>query len=171
MGRIVDLCTEIAESAEEGEESLILPADVWQRLRAEWSEEDIEDALGLVHENMLQSELVERADSLNARLLELLGEYGEAAGFQQVTSGEAALSVEVIGQLARRVARLEEVLEVYRDGGAPDRSGFDALQQRLADHGIETEMAAGRADDDAQEAAGVPRRTRRVEEEEEEEAG
>ena len=165
MGRIVDLCTEIAESAEEGEDSLILPADVWQRLRAEWSEEDIEDALGLVHENMLQSELVERADSLSSRLLDLLGSYGEEAGWEQVGSGRAVLSVEVIGQLARRVSRLEEVLEAYRDGTAPDRSGFDALQQRLADHGIETEMAAQRAADDADDA----RRRHPVEEEEEEE--
>jgi hypothetical protein len=169
MGRIVDLCTEIAESAEEGDDSLVLPADVWQRLRAQWSDEDIEDALGLVHENMLQSELVERADSLNARLLELLGSYGEAAGFQRIESGQAVLDVEVVGQLARRVARLEEVLEAYRDGGSPDRRGFDALQQRLADHGIETEMAAGRAEDGEDDPA-RDRRARRAEEEEEEEA-
>jgi hypothetical protein len=162
MGRIVDLCTEIAESAEEGEDSLVLPADVYQRLRAEWSEDDIEDALGLVHENMLQSELFERADSLNARLLELLGTYGGDQGFADVTGGRAVLDVEVVGQLARRVARLEEVLEAYRDGGSPERAGFDALQQRLADHGIETEMAADRA-----EAGAAPRAADEEEEEEE----
>ena len=164
MGRIVDLCTEIAESAEEGEDSLVLPPDVYQRLRAEWSEDDIEDALGLVQENMLQSELFERADSLNARLLELLGTYGGDKGFADVTGGRAVLDVQQVGQLARRVARLEEVLEAYRDGAAPERAGFDALQQRLADHGIETEMAADRAEDGA--AAFVADE----EEEEEEEA-
>ena len=166
MGRIVDLCTEIAESAEEGEDSLVLPADVWQRLRAEWSDDDIEDALGLVHENMLQSELFERADSLSARLLDVLGAYGEATSFAEVQGGRAVLSVDVLGQLARRVARLEEVLDAYRDGGPPDRSGFDALQQRLADHGIETEMTAARAADDAREL----QRLEQEEEEEEEEA-
>jgi hypothetical protein len=154
MGRIVDLCSEIAESAEEGAEGLVLPLDVQERLRADWTDEDIEDALGLVHESLLHSELVERADSLSTRLLELLGSYGEAAGFHEVESGKAALTVDVVGQLARRVARLEEVLESYRDGIPPDRRGFDTLQRRLADHGIEDEMegtreANGPADDDA----------------------
>lgn len=165
MGRIVDLCTEIAESAEEGDESLVLPPDVYERLRAEWTEEDIEDALGLVHENMLQSELVERADSLSARLLDLLGAYGTAEAFAQVQNGQAALSVEVVGQLARRVARLEEVLDAYRDAGSPDRHGFDALQERLANHGIENEMAAGLGDEHDAEIA----RLREAQQEEEEE--
>src|SRR5687768_7661156 len=136
MGRIVDLCSEIAESAEEGPEGLILPPDVWDRLRAEWSEEDIDDALGLVGESLLQSDLVESADSLNTRLLDLLGSYGEAAEFHKVQTGSAVLTVEVVGQLARRVARLEEVLETFREGAPLDRSGFEALQRRLADHGI-----------------------------------
>jgi hypothetical protein len=140
MGRIVDLCSEIAESAEEGPDGLVLPPDVWDRLRGEWSEEDIDDALGLVHESLLQSDLVESADSLNARLLDLLGSYGEAAEFHKVATGSAVLTVEVVGQLARRVARLEEILETYREGTSPDRSGFEALQRRLADHGIEEEM-------------------------------
>ena len=169
MGRIVDLCTEIAESAEEGEDSLVLPADAWERLRAEWSEEDIEDALGLVHENLLQTELVERADSLNTRLLDLLGSYGSADAFAQVQNGQAALSVEVVGQLARRVARLEEVLEAYRDGGSPDRRGFEALQERLANHGIENEMAAGPGEEHDAEIERL-KEPRREEEEEEEEA-
>ena len=167
MGRIVDLCTEIAESAEEGEDSLVLPADVWERLRAEWSEDDIEDALGLVQENMLQSELFERADSLSARLLDLLGSYGEEKGFADVAAGRAVLGVEVVGQLARRVERLEEVLEAYRDGGSPDRRGFDALRQRLADHGIETEMAAERDPDEERELARVAEDDGDEEEEEE----
>jgi hypothetical protein len=153
MGRIVDLCSKIAESAEEGTEGLVLPPDVHERLRAEWTEEDIEDALGLVQESLLQSELVESADSLSARLLDLLGSYGEAAGFHEVESGNAVLTVDVIGQLARRVARLEEVLESYRDGSQPDRRGFDALQRRLADHGIEEDMERSR-DADGIEPAG-----------------
>jgi hypothetical protein len=38
------------------------------------------------------------------------------------------------------VARIEEILEVCRDGAPPDRKGFDALRRRLADHGIEAAM-------------------------------
>ena len=48
MGRIVDLCGEIAAAAEEGPEGLVLAPDMWDRLRDEWNDEDIEDALGLV---------------------------------------------------------------------------------------------------------------------------
>jgi hypothetical protein len=147
MGRIVDLCSEIAESAEEGPVGLVLPPDVWDRLRAEWSEEDIDDALGLVGESLLQSDLVESADSLNTRLLDILGSYGEAAEFHKVQTGSAVLTVEVVGQLARRVARLEEVLETFREGVPLDRSGFEALQRRLADHGIEEEMGVDREHD------------------------
>ena len=57
------------------------------------------------------------------------------------------MSFEAIGQLARRVGRLEEILEAYREGAPPDRRGFDALQRRLADHGIEDEMEARRAEE------------------------
>ena len=142
MGRIVDLCGEIAASAEEGPEGLILPPDVWERLRADWDDEDIEDALGLVRDSLLQAELVESADSLSARLVEVLGRFGEAGAFQKATANDAALTYEAVGQLTRRVARLEEVLESYREGASPDRRGFDALQRRLADYGIEEEMEA-----------------------------
>jgi hypothetical protein len=140
MGRIVDLCGEIAAAAEEGTEGLILPPDVWERLRADWDDEDIEDALGLVTDSLLQAELVESADSLSARLVEVLGGFGEAAAFDQAAAGKGTVPFETLGQLARRVARLEEVLETYREGAPPDRRGFDALQRRLADHGIEEDM-------------------------------
>jgi uncharacterized protein with von Willebrand factor type A (vWA) domain len=165
MGRIVDLCSTIAESAEEGGEGLVLPPDAWERLRPEFTDEEIEDALTLVQESILHSELVETADSLSARLVDLLGAYGEAAAFHTVVSGQAVLSVDVVGQLVRRVARLEEVLENYREGTPPDRRGFDALQRRLADHGIEEAMtapvedetdvgtAAGNGEDDEEEDA------------------
>jgi uncharacterized protein with von Willebrand factor type A (vWA) domain len=144
MGRIVELCGEVAAEAEEGAEGLELPPESWDRLRGEWQDEDIEDALALVQDSLMQSELVESADSLSARLLDLLGALGEDSAFRRAASGQATLSVEEIGQLARRVARLEEVLESYREGAPPDRKGFDALRQRLADHGIEEEMERGR---------------------------
>ena len=147
MGRIVDLCGEIAAAAEEGPDGLILPPDVWERLRADWDDEDIDDALGLVHDSLLQAELVESADSLSARLVEVLGRFGDAGEFHKAAGDAGALSFEAIGQLTRRVARLEEVLEAYREGASPDRRGFDALQRRLADHGIEDEMQAGGAED------------------------
>jgi hypothetical protein len=147
MGRIVDLCGEIAAAAEEGPDGLILPPDAWERLRADWDDEDIEDALGLVHDSLLQAELVESADSLSSRLVEVLGRFGDAGEFQKAAGDTGAVSFEAIGQLTRRVARLEEVLEAYREGASPDRRGFDALQRRLADHGIEDEMHAGHAAD------------------------
>jgi hypothetical protein len=53
------------------------------------------------------------------------------------------------------VARLEEVLEAYREGASPDRRGFDALQRRLADHGIEDEMLAGHVADGAESTLGA----------------
>ena len=140
MGRIVELCSEIAENAEEGPDGLILSPDLWDRLRDDWQDEDIEDALSLVRDTLLQGALVESADSLNARLLDVLGAFGKAAAFRRAEAGEARLPLETIGQLARRVARLEEILEAYREGSPPDRRGFDALQRRLADVGIESEM-------------------------------
>ena len=66
---------------------------------------------------------------------------------QQVSGGNANLTSDEIGQLARRVDRLEEVLEIFRDAAPPDRVGFDALRGRLTDLGIETEMAADETDD------------------------
>jgi hypothetical protein len=153
MGRIVDLCGEVAAAAEEGRDGLILPPDVWERLRADWDDEDIEDALGLVHDSLLQAELVESADTLSARLVEVLGRFGDTGEFQKATADHGTLSFEAIGQITRRVARLEEILEAYREGAPPDRRGFDALQRRLADHGIEDEMEAGRAEDAAHDDA------------------
>ena len=144
MGRIVELCGEVAAEAEEGPEGLILHPEAWERLRADWQDEDIEDALALVQDSLMQSELVESADSLSAHLLEVLGAFGETSAFRRAEAGQGVLSVDMIGQVARRVARLEEILEPYREGPPPDRRGFDALQQHLADHGLEEEMEQSR---------------------------
>jgi hypothetical protein len=140
MGRIADLCSEIAENAEEGPEGLTLSPDLWDRLRDDWEDEDIEDALNVVRETFLNGALVESADSLSARLLEVLGAFGGEAAFKQAEQGKARIPMEAIGQLARRVAHLEEILEAYREGSPPDRRGFDALQRRLALLGIERDM-------------------------------
>lgn len=147
MGRILDLCGEVAAVAEEGPAGLILDETDRQRFLEKWGEEEVEDALSLVHDSLLQSELVEAADSLSARLVELLGEFGDALSFSHVVAGEATLELESVGQLARRVARLEEILGQFRDAPPPETAGFEALRERLADYGIEDEMAEGRSED------------------------
>jgi uncharacterized protein with von Willebrand factor type A (vWA) domain len=140
MGRIVDLCGEIAANADEGPDGLVLPPDAWSKLRADWPDEDIEDALSLVHDSLMQSELVEAADSLSARLVEALGTFGQEPSFARLVEGGGKLDLELVGQLARRLNRLEEILESFREDKGPDRRGFDALQRRLIDQGIEEEM-------------------------------
>jgi hypothetical protein len=140
MGRIVDLCGEVAAAADEGPDGLVLPVDAWDRLRADWSDEEIEDALGLVRDSLLQTELVEAADSLSARLVELLGTWADARSWAAVVAGHASLPLDVIGQIARRVDRVEEVLETFRDDKGPDRRGFDELRRRLIDQGIEEQI-------------------------------
>lgn len=140
MGRIVDLCAEIAAAADEGPEGLVLPPEAWDQLRANWSDEDIEDALGFVRDSLLQSELVESADSLSARLVEILGAWGGEQTWREAVADRAVLPIGLIRQLAHRVDRLEEILELFREGKGPDRSGFDHLRRRLMDQGIEQEM-------------------------------
>ncbi len=140
MGRIVDLFAEVAAAVEEGPGGLVLPPGDWERLGAGWEEADIEDILALVRDSLLQGELVDSADSLSARLLDFLGTYGEADAFAKAQAGQAVLTLETIGHLARRVDRLEEILEFFRDGEPPDRRGFDELRRRLANAGIEAEM-------------------------------
>ena len=142
MGRILELCGEVAAEVEEGAEGPVLPPDSWERFRSDFTDEEIEDVLHLVRESLSQGELVEAADSLSARMVDLLGAYGEAEAFAKVQSGGAGLSIEIVGQLARRIDRLEEVLDVFRGDPPPGRRGFDALRQRLADLGIEAEMDA-----------------------------
>ena len=151
MGRMVDLCGEVAAAADEGPDGLALSAEAWDRLRAEYSDEDIEDALAFVKDSLMQSELVEAADSLSARLVEVLGSWGDAKAWAAAVEGHASVPLDVIGQLARRVDRVEEILEAFRDDKGPDRKGFDELRRRLMDHGIETEMESGRAEDAAAE--------------------
>jgi hypothetical protein len=140
MGRIADLCGEVAAAADEGPDGLVLPPEAWDKLRDEWSDADIKDAFDLVRDSLLQSELVEAADSMSARLVELLGTWGDARAWTAAVEGHASISVDVIRQLAHRLDRLEEILELFRDQKGPDRQAFDRLQRRLMDQGIEEEM-------------------------------
>jgi hypothetical protein len=148
MGRILDLFGEVAAEADEGEEGLVLSPETWDRLRREWKDEDVEDALGLVHESLLHSELVEAVESLSGRLFEVLGTWGNPAGFTEAEGGRAVLTLDVLGQLARRLDRVEEVLEAFRSGPGPDRTKFDALRNRLLNVGIENEMSSGDDEDE-----------------------
>ena len=149
----MDLCGEVAAVVEEGAEGLVLPIEAREELLADWSDEDIDDALGFVTDSYLQSELVDAADSLSARLVEMLGAYGEEKAFEVAAEGKATLGIDEIRQLAHRLDRLEEILDVFREEGLPDRQGFEALRKRLLDHGIEDEM---QPDWEKPEAAGPP---------------
>jgi hypothetical protein len=140
MGRIADLCGDVAAAADEGPEGFQLSAEAREQLRGEWSDADIDDALALVNAQSLQNELVEAADSMSCRLVELLGTWGEARAWTAAVEGHASISIDVIRQLAHRLDRLEEILGLCRDQKGPDRRGFDALQRRLMDQGIEDEM-------------------------------
>ena len=154
MGRILDLFGEVAAEADEGAEGLELSPEAWDRMRGEWKDEDIEDALALVHESLMQSELVEAAEALTGRLLEILGVYGNPAPFAEAAAGKAVLTVDVIAQIARRLDRLDEILGAFRSGDGPDRTKFDALRNHLLNVGIEKEMAPdddGFAEDDERE--------------------
>jgi len=154
MGRILDLFGEVAAEADEGAEGLELSPEAWDRMRGEWKDEDIEDALALVHESLMQSELVEAAEALTGRLLEILGDYGNPAPFAEAAAGKAVLTVDMIAQIARRLDRLDEILGAFRSGDGPDRTKFDALRNHLLNVGIEKEMAPdddGFAEDDERE--------------------
>jgi hypothetical protein len=148
MGRIVDLCAEVAAEAEEGTDGLALPPEAWDRFRAGWTDEDIEDALGFVHDSLLLGELVEAADNLSAHLVEVLNALGQSDAFERLKDGKVSLSVETVGRLSRRVTRLEEILEAYREDPGPERAGFDALRKRLMNVGIENEMWSPGSEDD-----------------------
>jgi hypothetical protein len=146
MGRFIDLCTEVATAAEEGGEGLVLSPEAWDRFREEFGDDEIEDALKIVQENLIQEELVDATDSLSASLVEILSPYGSDQGFAEAQRDGVALTLGEVAHLARRVARLEDILSGYRDGAPPDRKGLDALTRRLLDHGIESEMGSDSTD-------------------------
>jgi hypothetical protein len=143
MGRIADLFAEVAEWADEGPDGLTLPREAWERLQTDWQEGDIEDALSLVRESLLHSDLIDAADSLSFRLIEVLGTLVGPGILEKADARGATFDPEVVSQLARRVARLEEVLQPLRDSQPPDRQSFDLLRERLANRGIEREVRRG----------------------------
>jgi hypothetical protein len=147
MGRVADLLSAVAAAAEEGGEGLALRPEDRALLLEGWSESDLEDALSLVQDSLMLGELVEAADTVASRLMALLGAFGDAGAFEQARQQGGRVPLEVIAHLARNVDWLDEVLSVYRDEAGPDRSGFEALRQRLAEAGIEDEMDEDHFDD------------------------
>jgi hypothetical protein len=140
MGRILDLLGEVAAAMDEGAEGPQLAPDAWERLGDDWTEDEIQDAVSVVREHLLRLELVDAADSLNSRVMEFLGSFSAPEVFPTVAAEGARMDLQVMGQLARRVDRMEEILDVFREDPPPDRRAFDALRQALALLGIESDM-------------------------------
>jgi len=141
MGRIVELITDVAASADEEGANLSLPVGDFDRLRDDWGDDEIEDALALAQTAFHHEAVNEAADSLSARVIEILGLFADEKRFAGCAEPEAPLSHETLAQLARSVAYLEEALSLVRDAPPPDHTLFNKLRERLMNRGIETEMA------------------------------
>jgi hypothetical protein len=140
MGRLVELITDVAAAAEEQGTSLVLSNSDFDRLRDDWGDDEIEDALALAQVAFHHEAVNEAADSLSARVIEILGAFADEEKFESSKEPGAPLPIETLAQLARSVSYLEEALALVRDAPAPDRTRFDTLLQRLANRGIEEEM-------------------------------
>lgn len=140
MGRIVDLVTEVAAAADEQGSRLTLSPEAFDRLRDDWGDEEIEDALALAQANFEHQAVVEAADTVSARVIEVLSVFSSEAEFQRAAKGESAVTTDALSTLTRCVSYLEEALASVRDAPGPDRARFDTLVERLANLGIEEEM-------------------------------
>ncbi len=141
MGRIVELITDVAASADEEGTNLTLPMVDFDRLRDDWGDDEIEDALALAQTAFHHEAVNEAADSLCARVIEILGTFADEKRFASCSEPGAPLPVEALANLARSVAYLEEALSLVRDAPPPDLGLFNKLLERLANRGIEAEMA------------------------------
>ena len=140
MGRIVELITDVAASADEEGANLTLPMGDFDRLRDDWGDDEIEDALALAQTAFHHEAVNEAADSLCARVIEVLGTFADEKRFASCAEPGAPLPVESLANLARSVAYLEEALSLVRDAPPPDLALFNKLLERLANRGIEAEM-------------------------------
>jgi len=140
MGRIADLLGAVAAAAEEGSEGLELPPESRALLLEGWSDDDIDDALGLVTDSLLLNELVEAAGALSSRLMAQVGALDADGAFGQAEREGWRLPLDQLTHLARELDRLEEVLEIFEDTPPRDRSRLDGLRRRLMEQGIEAEM-------------------------------
>ena len=141
MGRLVELITDVAASADEEGTSLSLSPGDFDRLRDDWGDDEIEDALALAQTAFHHEAVNEAADSLSARVIEILGTFADEKRFASCAAPDAPLPTETLAQLARSVAYLEEALSLVRDAPPPDHTQFNKLLERLANRGIEAEMA------------------------------
>lgn len=149
MGRIIELITDVAAAADEQGSKLSLPMEAWDQLRDDWGDDEIGDALTLAQATFEQQAVSDAADAVSARVIDILSAFADEKEFQKVVNGESAISLTALSSLMRGVDYLEEMLDVVRDAPGPERKDFDRLKKRMADVGIETEMAAGKASDDA----------------------
>ena len=154
MGRLVELITDVAGAADEAGTGLTLSTADFDRLRDDWGDDEIEDALALAQTAFHHEAVNEAADSLSARVIEVLGTFADEKRFASSAHPDAHLPTETLAQLARSVAYLEEALALVRDAPPPDRKRFDVLLERLANRGIEDEMgptlAVPKVDDDTE---------------------
>ena len=141
MGRIVELITDVAASADEAGVNLSLPPVDFDRLRDDWGDDEIEDALALAQTAFHHEAVNEAADSLSARVIEVLGLFADDKRFAACDAADAVITTEILAQLARSVSYLEEALSLVRDAPPPNRELFDKLLEKLANRGIEDEMA------------------------------
>ena len=141
MGRLVELITDVAASADEQGTSLSLPTADFDRLRDDWGDDEIEDALALAQTAFHHEAVADAADSLSARVIEVLGTFADEQRFVSCADPGAAVPTETLAHLTRSVAYLEEALSLIRDAPPPNRVLFDRLLERLANRGIEAEMA------------------------------
>ena len=140
MGRLIELLTDVAASADEQGTSLVLPNGDFDRLRDDWGDDEIEDALAVAQTAFHHEAVNEAADSLCARVIEVLGTFADEQRFLSAADPGAPLPTETLAQLARSVSYLEEALTLVRDAPPPDRTRFDKLLERLMNRGIEEEM-------------------------------
>ena len=137
----MDLITDVAASADEEGAKLSLPPGDFDRLRDDWGDDEIEDALALAQTAFHHEAVTEAADSLSARVLEILGTFADEKKFAKSMEPDAPVGAEALAQLARSVSYLEEALSLIRDSPPPDQTLFNQLLVRLANRGIEEEMA------------------------------
>ena len=69
MGRLIELITDVAAAADEQGTSLTLGPGDFDRLRDDWGDDEIEDALALAQTAFHHEAVNEAADSLCARVI------------------------------------------------------------------------------------------------------
>jgi len=141
MGRFAELCGEVAASMEEGVEGLTLRPKPGTASAPTGRRKTSKDAMGLVQESLMLDELVDAADSLSGRHGRLAGPISAPRlRTRAPRPARPRVSLDALGQLTRRVARLEEALARLSRQVPAANPGSRTLRVRLANQGIEEEM-------------------------------